>query len=123
MLNQPQSTGKIYVAEPWASLLVTGKKEIETAHTRLPGQYIGRWLDVQAAGGRCLGRVWFSGYKRYNSAEEFDRDYELHLVPAGDRFHYDNRRQTFGWEVERFEAGEPHTVKPMRSQYRLELYK
>ena len=115
MLKQPQSTGKIYVAEPWASLLVTGKKEIETAHIRLPGQYIGRWLGVQAA-------VWFSGYKRYNSAEEFDRDYELHLVPAGNQFHYDNRRQTFGWEVERFEAGEPHTVKPMRSQYRLEIY-
>jgi hypothetical protein len=37
-LKQPQSAGKIYVAEPWASLLVTGKKEIETAHMRLPAQ-------------------------------------------------------------------------------------
>ena len=56
MLKQPQSTGKIYVAEPWASLLVTGKKEIETAHTRLPAQYIGRWLDVQAAG--TMSYIW-----------------------------------------------------------------
>lgn len=122
MLEQLQSTGKIYVAEPWASLLVTGKKEIETAHIRLPGQYIGRWLDVQAAGGRRLGRILFNGYKRYDSAEEFDRDYELHLVPAGNQFHYDNRRQTFGWQVERFEAETPRKVAPMRSQYRLEIY-
>jgi len=122
MLKQPQSAGKIYVAEPWASLLVTGKKEIETAHTRLPAQYIGRWLDVQAAGGRRLGRIRFSGYKRYDSAEDFNRDYELHLVPAGNQFHYDNRRQTFGWQVERFEAETPRKVAPMRSQYRLEIY-
>ena len=93
------STGRVYIAEPWASLVLSGEKVIETAHIRLPAQFIGRWLDVQAAGGLRLGRVKFSGWRRYDSTEDFESEYLLHHVPKGSRFHFEARRQTFGWKV------------------------
>jgi len=117
------STGRIYIAEPWASLVLSGQKVIETAHIRLPAQFIGRWLDVQAAGGLRLGRVKFSGWRRYDSTEDFESEYLLHHVPKGSRFHFEARRQTFGWKVAGAEAYEPVKGPAMRSQYRLELYK
>lgn len=117
------STGRIYIAEPWASLILSGAKVIETAHIRLPAQFIGQWLDVQAAKGQRLGRVKFSGWRRYTTAADFDFEHSLHLVPAGSRFHFEARRQTFGWKVEAAEAYPTSTGAAMRSQYRLELYK
>ena len=117
------SAGKIFIREPWATLILTGQKSLETAATALPDKYFGQILDVQITGGITIGKVVFKGYKRYFNDKEFDNDYKLHLVPPGSRFHYDNRRRSFAWIVEEFEAIEPALIEPMRSQYRLQLYR
>ena len=117
------SVGKIFIRDPWATLVLSGKKEIETAATALPDKYIGQVLDVQISGGLTIGRVVFKGCKKYFNKKEFDNDYKLHLVPPGSRFHYDNRRRSFAWIVEQFEAIKPALIEPMRSQYRLQLYR
>tara|TARA_R110000765_G_scaffold423082_1_gene531465 strand:- start:595 stop:963 length:369 start_codon:yes stop_codon:yes gene_type:complete len=116
------SIGKIFIREPWATLVVSGQKALETAATALPDKYRGQVLDVQITGGLTIGKVMFKGYKRYFNDKEFDSDYRLHLVPPGSRFHYDNRIRSFAWIVDQFEAIEPALIEPMRSQYRLELY-
>ncbi len=117
------SIGKIFICEPWATLILTGQKEIETASTALPDKYLGQVLDVQISGGLTIGRVMFKGYKRYFNKKDFDNDYRLHLVPPNTRFHYDNRRNSYAWIIERFEAVKPASIEPMRSQYRLQLYR
>jgi len=117
------SIGKIFIREPWATLILTGQKEIETASTALPDKYIGQVLDVQISGGLTIGKVVFKGYKKYFNKKEFDNDYRLHLVPPYSRFHYDNRVRSFAWIVDQFEAIKPALIEPMRSQYRLQLYR
>ena len=116
------SVGKIFIKEPWATLILTGQKALETAATALPDKYRGQILDVQITGGLTIGKVMFKGYKRYFNAKEFDNDYRLHLVPPYSRFHYDDRVRSFAWIVDQFEAIKPALIEPMRSQYRLELY-
>ena len=117
------SIGKIFIREPWATLILTGQKQIETASTALPDKYLGQVLDVQISGGLTIGRVMFKGYKRYFNKKDFDNDYKLHLVPPNTRFHYDNRRNSYAWIIEQFEAVKPASIEPMRSQYRLQLYR
>ena len=117
------SIGKIFICEPWATLILTGQKQIETAATALPDKYIGQVLDVQISGGLTIGKVMFKGYKKYFNKKDFDNDYRLHLVPPNTRFHYDNRRNSYAWIIEQFEAIKPALIEPMRSQYRLQLYR
>ena len=112
-----------FIKEQLDTLILSGKKEIETAATALPDKYLGQVLDVQITGGLTIGKVIFKGYKRYFNNKEFDNDYRLHLVPPNSRFHYDNRRRSFAWIVEQFEAIKPASIEPMRSQYRLQLYR
>ena len=59
------SVGKIFIKEPWATLILTGQKSLETAATALPDKYFGQILDVQITGGITIGKVVFKGYKRY----------------------------------------------------------
>jgi len=112
-----------FIKEQLDTLILSGKKEIETAATALSDKYLGQVLDVQITGGLTIGKVIFKGYKRYFNNKEFDNDYRLHLVPPNSRFHYDNRRRSFAWIVEQFEAIKPASIEPMRSQYRLQLYR
>ena len=57
------SVGKIFIREPWATLVLSGKKEIETAATALPDKYIGQVLDVQITGGLTIGKVFLKVVK------------------------------------------------------------
>jgi hypothetical protein len=121
-MSQP-SHGRVYVREPWASLLVTGAKRIETAHISLPDRFALQWLDVQTEAGEVVGRVVFDGWTRWFDADTFDREFHRHRVPSTSPYHFNNRKRTYGWRVCAFEAfSQPAPAPRMRSQFRLEQY-
>jgi hypothetical protein len=121
-MSQP-SHGRVYVREPWASLLVTGAKRIETAHISLPDRFALQWLDVQTEAGEVVGRVVFDGWMRWFDADTFDREFHRHRVPNTSPYHFNNRKRTYGWRVAEFEAfSQPVPAQRMRSQFRLEQY-
>ena len=123
MHQSEKSEGRVYVREPWASLLVSGAKRVETAHIQLPDRFALRWLDVQNEAAEVVGRVLFDGWIRWFDANTFDREHHRHLVPSGSPFHFNKRKRTFGWRVAEFERFErPQPTKRMASQFRLELY-
>jgi hypothetical protein len=74
---------KIYIRNPWAQLIVDGKKTIETAAFNLPDRFINKWLHVQTENKMIIGKVKFTATKRYATAETFDSDTTAHCVGEG----------------------------------------
>jgi hypothetical protein len=71
---------KIYIRNPWAQLIVDGKKTIETAAFNLPDRFINKWLNVQTENKMIIGKVKFTATKKYATAETFDSDMTAHCV-------------------------------------------
>ena len=113
---------KIYIREPWATLLLDGVKKIETSTFSLPERFIGIPLYVQNEHRKITGIIKFSGSKRYTSAEEFDKDSKLHgIEDSTDRYHFNQRIRTYGWFIsyaEKFD--EPKQGKPFKGQFRIQ---
>jgi hypothetical protein len=110
---------RVFIRSPWAGLIVSGSKSIETAAHGLPDRYRGRWLDVQTEAREIIGRVKFSGSVRYTNRGEFDRDAAGHRVPASSPYHYRNRARCYGWKVEGFEPYDrPKPAPAMPGQFR-----
>ena len=114
--------GKVFIRDSWGGLIVDGKKSIETAHISLPVRFAGRWLHVQNEKREIIGVVRFKGFIRYHAGDAFDADYKRHLVDGGSRYHYNQRKRTYGWVVDGFERWDVLQGQPMKSQFRLELY-
>ena len=54
--------------------------------------------------------------------EDFDRDYEFHLVDKISQFHFTNRVRTCGWFVGWYSRlSEPKLAKPFKGQFPLQL--
>jgi hypothetical protein len=112
---------KIYIREPWGTMILNGQKTIETDRNRFPSRLIGVPLYVQNEHKMIGGVITISGSKKYNTPEEFDEDFELHKVPKKSLFHITKRGRTSGWmidTVKRFDT--PIKGAPFRSQYRLQ---
>lgn len=75
--------------------ILSGEKTIETRDTDSLRKHVGKRLGIIRTG---LGKAHVVGYatigepKLYTSAEEFDRDYELHRVDSDSDFHFDNAK-------------------------------
>lgn len=121
--NKFPTEGRVFIHQPHDMELLLGVKQIEIGHLSLPDRFIGKWLDVQNANRQSLGAVRFKDSFEYGDLMSFLMDEDMHLVHAGSRFHFNNRRRTFGWEVDKVQPY--HTavrMPPMRSMFRLELY-
>lgn len=115
--------GRVYVRQPWADLLVSGRKRVETAHMRLPDRFLLQWLEVQTEDRQAVGMVLFSSWIKWHTADAFDAAYRRHLVTPDSPYHWTNRSRTFGWGVllaHRY--AKPKPMPAMKSQFRLELY-
>ena len=112
---------KIYIRNPWAQLIVDGKKTIETAAFNLPDRFINKWLYVQTENKMIIGKVKFTATKKYTTAETFDSDTTAHCVGEGSPYHFRQRQRCFGWVVGAvvvFKA--PKKAAAFKSQFRLE---
>ena len=116
------NAGRVYIREPFATLVVHGFKDLETAHIRLPERFALTWLDVQTEDRVSIGRVRFGGWIQWHDADAFDSDRKRHGVGPASPYHFNKRRSTFGWIVEGAESWKPKPMPPMKSQFRLELY-
>lgn len=96
------------VQAPWAQLLLSGEKVIETRTYPLPQKYVNQWMwlietpgktqDFQA---RVIGMIKFSGSKQYKNATEWRAEYEWHLVKPDDPdYKWRRDKQKHGWVVE-----------------------
>jgi hypothetical protein len=86
---------KIYIRNPWAQLIVDGKKTIETAAFNLPDRFINKWLNVQTENKMIIGKVKFTATKKYATAETFDSDTTAHHVGEDSPYHFRQRQALF----------------------------
>lgn len=98
------------VQQPWAELLLAGRKSIETRDYPLPPHLLDVPLAVVQsavgglathglASGHIVGTVAFSVCKEYTSRELWAADSAQHCVPA------DAPATAFGWDQDAFDAG------------------
>jgi len=77
--------------QDFADQIINGKKTIETRNSNSLKPYIGKRIGIVKTG---RGRALLIGYatigepKIYNNEEEFDADYDKHLVSADDKDFY-----------------------------------
>jgi hypothetical protein len=94
------------VQEPWASLLLSGRKTIETRTYTCPSGFLGvpvglvatrRANDEKAA---LIGVVRIESCVRYDSLEAFRADEHRHLVTRGSDYDWiDRSKPKWGWTV------------------------
>jgi hypothetical protein len=100
----------LHIQAPWAQLVVSGRKTVETRFYPLPKKYIGTEMAIiETPGGagnfkaRIIGIVKFGESFRYESAEDFYRDSGRHLVQENsDSFHWASGKgkPKWGWPIE-----------------------
>lgn len=99
------------VQAPWAELLISGRKTVETRNYRMPLKYIGVPILVFQTPGRqknvsrgAVGLIWFLESFCYSSFEAFDEDYNRHLVAKDSPdFAWDtsSQKMKWGWPVKK----------------------
>jgi hypothetical protein len=100
-MKTPKSFSKsIQINGEWASLILSGKKTVETSGQSLcRGGKSPGWLLLRDESGNASGAALFSEIFEYKNREEFDKDYERHLVGPDSGFYFGNRKRTFGYQV------------------------
>lgn len=97
------------VCWPWAELLVSGKKTIETRNYPLPLKHEGNPIAIIQTPGRngkkqgikrasIVGFVVFEKSKKYESEDAWKADFKKHLVPPGDK-DYTFKNPKYGWVI------------------------
>lgn len=101
----------INIQFPWAQLLVSGDKKIETRSYPLPKKFVGVELAVietpgkrgkknGIANARIIGTITFSSSKLYKNKAVWLADYKLHLVDENDEnFSFSSVKPKYGWLV------------------------
>ena len=113
---------KVYIQSLWANKILDGIKSIETRHFGLPLKYWGVPLYMQTENGFIIGQVRFSSSFKYETVEDFDRDFEYHKVDRKSSFHFTKRVRTCGWNIEWFRRlNQPKLAKPFKGQFPLQL--
>jgi hypothetical protein len=94
-MNEVSISWVLDCQKPWADLLVTGKKVIETRGYALPKFMVDKpVLIMETHRGshffdKFVGVVVFSGSSAYESEEAWRKDHSLHMV--------DPKSKAFGW--------------------------
>jgi hypothetical protein len=111
------------VQEPWARLILDGKKTIETRGYALPEALWNQkiWILEAKVGERgpgcssvddvihlqnntndiitCIGWCVFDRIFRYNTRLQFESDLDQHLVPSTCKFAFNEHKDVYGWVV------------------------
>ena len=86
----------LHVRSPWAGLIASGTKSIETRHYPPPDYAIGEWVAIVQP--RCRGNpkacvrclAYISGFYKYSDKKQWEDDLTSHRVGSSD--------QDFGWQ-------------------------
>lgn len=101
----------ISIQQPYAHLIVTGKKVIETRTYPIPERLVGKKLALIETSGasrkfkaRVIGIVEFNTSWKYNTLAEFRKDEGKHLVSEGSAFDYDSKKGKWAWPIKEVTA-------------------
>lgn len=97
------------IQQPWAELILSGKKTIETRFYKIPEKHLGKEIALIETPGpsgrfraRIVGTVIFSSAFRYESKSEFIADKKKHLVDENDTtLGWKRDRKKWGWKISR----------------------
>ena len=108
-LTLPRNIPGLNVQSPWAEMIVSGRKTVETRFYPLPLHYVGESLAIIATPGRkskqrshIVGIVIFDKSFLYADARAFYLDRHRHLItPETELFGWDSGcgKNKWGWPV------------------------
>ena len=97
----------INIQAPWTTLLLDGKKTIETRTYPIPKHYIDQELVIIETPGkkgkfrsRMIGLIVFGESFRYESSTEFYADFSRHFVTKESAWAWHNTKPKWGWPVQ-----------------------
>ena len=95
----------INIREPFATLIVSGQKTVETRRYALPLHIRGERVAVVATNGRrgpsavIVGTVIFDACEKYDDYEAWLAAADKHRVSNESLYKYEPARPTFGWSI------------------------
>lgn len=97
----------INIQAPWAALLISGQKSVETRSYPLPKKYEGVELALIETPGksrkfksRIIGTITFSHSFQYKTENDWKLDYSRHKVEDSDPLYsWTNNKPKYGWVV------------------------
>ena len=95
----------INIREPFATLIVSGQKTVETRRYALPLHVRGERVAVVATHGRggpravIVGTVVFDSCEKYDDHEAWLAAADKHFVTNESQYRYEHSRPTFGWSI------------------------
>lgn len=96
----------INIQQPFAGMILSGRKTVETRKYTLPGKYVGRNLFIVETPGksggfraRIVGIVKFGPSFRYQSREHFRGDWRKHRVAPDSYFDWTDLNPKWGWPI------------------------
>lgn len=105
----------INIQAPWAQLLLSGAKTVETRSYPIPSTIFDTEIAVietgLKTGSYIIGTIKFSKCFRYNCEKAWMKDYHRHLVPADSpKFAWNDKKPKWAWVVaayNRFDLRQP----------------
>jgi hypothetical protein len=107
---------------PFSHMLINGNKCVETRSYPLPKKYEGEELALIETPGKCgrfkakvIGTITFSHSFQYSHQEEWQSDYNRHLVPIEDKtYGWKEDKNKYGWvvsDIVKFDEPQPAPEK------------
>lgn len=99
--------------QPFTTQILNGEKTIETRNSPSLHPYVGKKVGIIRTG---IGQATLVGYvvigkpKFYNNEQEFDKDYNKHLV-SKDSDYYITEKGKWGYPLEDVQSINPHEIK------------
>lgn len=99
------------IQQPWAALMLSGKKTVETRFYPIPDKYLDVPLAIIETPGktgnfksRIVGAVIFSDCYQYKSEQDFRKDAKRHLISNGDQFDWTSDKRKWAWVIREVKA-------------------
>ncbi len=116
----------LHVRWPWSSLIIEGKKNVETRSYPIPQKHIGVPLAIIETAGKkgknkssgvakIVGVVTFSGCIQYKTRKQWLLDFHRHQVSVNDpEFSFDPKKEKWGWIICKVEKISPPKPAPKK---------
>jgi len=112
----------INIQSPWSHMLINKEKCVETRSYSLPEKYVGEELALIETPGksgkfkaRVIGVITFSHSFQYSDEQEWQTDYNRHLVEQEDKIYgWKEDKEKHGWVVSdiiKFDESQPAPEK------------
>lgn len=92
------------VREPFATLLASGLKTVETRRYKPPSHLIGQRIAIIQTGveaSSIIGHAVLTDWQQYGSKQQWDDDRNNHLVAPGSDFDWTDDSARYAWKMER----------------------